>query len=133
MKNIIIYVLVFVLESCSSSHHELKLINRTNHTVRYIREIMNETDTIPSLLYCEKRNLYNILDNYEEYIWVHEPWETTLKIDPSKTLRVFIINEDTLKKYGVCEIIKQQYFMKRYDSKYDDLVKADWNIVYDGK
>jgi len=43
------------------------------------------------------------------------------------------INEDSLLKYGTCEILKKQIFMKRFDLTYDDLKKLNWKVVFDGK
>lgn len=130
MKLLSIISLFFL--SCADWDGRLILINKTNQTIRYHYELMNINDSIPDLSYCERTNLYNARENREVQLMTQNKWDLYLKGQLDKVLRIYIINEDSLSKYGTCEVFKQQIFMKRFVFTYDDLEKIKWRVVYDG-
>lgn len=131
MKYSIIIVIIF-LSSCflSTWDARLILINKSEHKVRYIWEIKNITDSIPDTVYCKTDDLYDIVPKYEQVIRSQNKWDYLLKDQPNKILRIFIINEDSLSKYGTCKILKKQIFIKRFDLTYNDLEKLNWKVIY---
>ena len=153
MKHILITLFILGLISCEPFDYRLKLINNTNKKIRYFYKVMNEEDTIPVLKNCDKYSFDYISPKTEEIIRTSEKWQFQLK-KPNEILRVYMINEDTFKKYrtveyingedihfehdslhkyDMCDVLKKQIFMKRYDLRYSDLVKIGWQIIYDGK
>lgn len=133
----------------------MSLKNETDNKIRYIDKIMNINDTL--LEYCDSTWCGGITPNNREILYSRsmDRWEYVLRDKPEKILRIYIISEDTFKKYSICDYIdgkmkyyrkkdtmhnydmcdvfKHHLFLKRFDLKYEDLVKADWEIVYDGK
>jgi hypothetical protein len=96
----------------------------------YIDELMGYEEFIPDTSNCKTRELYWISANSEQVLNSQNKWVVYFKNHPSDFLRIYIINEDSLQKYGTCEVMKQQIFMKRYDLKYDDLEKLNWRVEY---
>jgi hypothetical protein len=90
-------------------------------------------DTVPDISNCERNILYNIPSNTEHRIRSHNNWDVLFKSNPSKVLRIYLINEDSFSKYGTCKILKEQIFIKRYDLTYLDLKNANWRIIFDGR
>ncbi len=58
-------------------------------------------------------------------------WETQIERSLNKQLHVFILLEDTLKKYDPNEIIKLQKFEKRIDIGVKELEASNWEIIYE--
>jgi len=121
------------LNSCSDSDGRLILVNKTNKTIGFIDEKKERNDSIPSLSLCDQTKLYTVSPNNELMIISFSDWDVYFKHFPTNLLRVYIINNDTLSKYGTCEVIKQQMFIKRFDYTYDELKNINWRIVFDGK
>ncbi len=132
MKCLVI-ALFSIFISCSDWDTRLVLINKTEKNIRRHYEIMNLNDSIPNLFSCEKIDLYNVLSNSEQVLRTQNKWNLYLKDKPDKVLRIFIINEDSLLKYGTCKIFKQQIFMKRFDLTYNDLENSNWKVIFDEK
>ncbi len=126
---------VFCFSSCflSTWDARLILINNSKHKIRYIWEVKNLRDTVPDINYCKTDDLYDIVPKYEQVIRSQNKWQHSLEEHPDKILRIFIINEDSLLKYGTCKVFKEQIFMRRFDLTYEDLEKLNWKVVYDEK
>lgn len=122
---------MLLLISCSDWDTKLVLTNKSNKVIREYHGVMNLNDSIPNLTLCNKTILYDIHPNSEEILRTQNKWNLYLKEQPNKILRIFIINEDSLSKYGTCKVFKDQIFMKRYDFTYDELEKLNWRIVHD--
>lgn len=134
-KWLFIFLSLICLSSCILSDWDVRLIllNSTNEKIRVWYEIKNKSDYMPDTAYCKTEELYWILPQSREILRTNNRWNFSLKDKPDKMLRIFIVNEDSLSKYGTCEIFKQQIFIKRFDFTYDDLEKINWRVVYDGK
>jgi hypothetical protein len=136
MKFILLsFLLIITLASCILSTWDvrLKLINRTNTKIRYFENIETKNDSMSTIPYCETSELYNINPRESEVLNKQNKWEFSLRDHPEKILRVYIINEDSLTKYGACNIFEKEIFMKKYELTYEDLVNLNWMIIYDGK
>src|ERR1700752_1820255 len=150
--NIIFIILILGLVSCDGDY-KLSLVNNSDEKIRYLHQIKPIADTIPfgNIKECDGVILDYILPKKEVSIpMIFHGWEDKLRDNPN-FLRIYIVNEDTFKKYNVgdgseynsrkdslhnynmCDVFKKQIFIKRFDLKYEDLVKADWKIIYDGK
>lgn len=92
---------------------------------------MNLNDSIPDLTSCDKITLYDVRPNSEEILRTQNKWNIYLKGNHDKILRIFIINEDSLSKYGTCKLFKEQIFIKRFDLTYKDLERLKWRITFD--
>lgn len=58
-------------------------------------------------------------------------WETQIERGLNKQLHVFILLEDTLKKYDPNDIIKLKKFEKRIDIRAKELEASNWEIIYE--
>jgi hypothetical protein len=134
MRYFILFLVgVFCLSSCflSTWDARLVLVNGINQRIRYFEEVKNTHDFIPDTTFCDEGDIYWISPHSEQTIRSQNKWEYLLKDHPDKVLRIYIINEDSLTKYGMCRVFKQQIFMKRFDLTYDSLEKLQWRVVYD--
>lgn len=123
------------MSSCFLSDWDVRLVlmNKTNHKIRYIEQLKNKKDFIPNSINCEIDELNYINSNDKKIIRFHNKWDIYFKYHPNELLRIYIIDEDSLMKYGTCKILKQQIFLNRYDLTYEDLVKLNWKVVYNEK
>ena len=121
--------------SCFLSDWDVRLVleNKTNQRIRYFNVIKNVKDFIPDTVNCNTVELSWVDPNNNKKIRSHNRWEYLLKNHPEKILRIYIINEDSISKYGTCMIFKKQIFLKRFDLTYTDLEKLNWKVVYDEK
>ena len=133
MKNIFIFFILFFLTFCSHWDGKLILVNDTPKEISYLKKVMDKNDTVLYFGDCETTHLYGVFAHNKDELLTADKWEFTLKNKPDKILRIYIINNDSLKKYGACGIMKRQSVMKRFDLKYDDLIKLNWRIIYDEK
>ncbi len=124
-------IICFFFFSCSDWDTRLILINKTHNTIRQYYQIMNLNDSIPDLTSCDKITLYDVRPNSEEILRTQNKWNIYLKGNHDKILRIFIINEDSLSKYGTCKLFKEQIFIKRFDLTYKDLERLKWRITFD--
>ncbi|SFB02033.1 hypothetical protein SAMN05660845_1347 [Flavobacterium swingsii] len=123
------------MSSCFLSDWDVRLVlmNKTNHKIRYIEQLKNKKDFIPNSINCEIDELNYINSNDKKIIRFHNKWDVYFKNHPNELLRIYIIDEDSLMKYGTCKILKQQIFLNRYDLTYEDLVKLNWRVVCNEK
>lgn len=135
MKNILValIIIIFGLTSCKNSNNKLVINNRTSKKILFLHSVMDTNQCISDVFDCSKYNPVPIIGNYELKVRDYINYDSKLKTNPNKILRVYFFNGDTLNKYGTCETIKRKLFMKQYDLKFDDLVKSNWEIIYDGK
>jgi hypothetical protein len=134
-KSFISIAFILTLSSCFLNTWDVRLIllNNTSERIRYFEQIMSHHEFIPDTIDCNSGELSMVEPHKEQIIRRPEKWEFSLKAHPENTLRVYIINEDTISKYGTSTVFRKQIFMKRFDFTYDDLKKINWRIVFDGK
>ena len=58
-------------------------------------------------------------------------WEFLADKCQNKQLHIFILSEDTLKKYEATEIIKLKKYEKRIDIGVEELKGKNWEVIYD--
>lgn len=125
-------LICFFLTSCilSTWDSRVVLVNNTSEKIRYIDQLMSKDDLTPDTLNCGQWNFYDVPPKSEQRLHSQVKFDVYFKQHPENFFRIFIINEDSLQKYGACEILRQQMFVKRYDLKYDDLEKLNWRVEY---
>jgi len=136
MKKILfITTIILSLTFCSTWDTRLVLVNNTQNRISYDFDIMDIKDTLPSLEYCKESKPYYINSMSEKRIQSQNNFDglKNPQDPPEEILRIFIIEEDTLTKYGFCTVYKNPKLYKRIDLTYDDMVKANWRVVYNGK
>ena|ERR1035437_897975 len=136
VKIIIVFCFICsILTACFLSTWDVRLVltNDTQNKIRYFEEIMDKEKNLPNLVNCDKSQLYSIEPNSDVIIRRQEKWEFSLRDHPEKILRIYIINEDSLAKYGTCFIFKKGIFMKRFDFNYYDLEKVNWKLEFSNK
>jgi hypothetical protein len=134
-KKLILLFGVITMCSCILSTWDIRLIlvNTTNNKIRYDYQIKEKMDFLIDTSDCIKVQLPSLESRKEKNLLSQNKWENSLKEHPDKILRIYIFNEDTISKYGLCKVFKNEMFIKRYDLTYDDLVRLNWKVVYDGK
>ncbi len=135
MRKLLFNFLLIFFSSCflSTWDARLVLINKTDKVIRYSWETKSPKDTIPDLTKCEQVVPYNISADTIKTLFSLNKWDVYFRNHPDHLLRIYIINEDSLSKYGTCEIYMRQIFMRRFDLTYNDLEKMKWQVIYDGK
>jgi hypothetical protein len=58
-------------------------------------------------------------------------WQFFVDKSLNKQLHVFILSEDTLKKYETSTIIKMKKYERRIDIGIEDLKAKNWEIIYE--
>lgn len=124
------FILIVMVISCSDWDTRLILINKTNKKIKALYEVMELDKTIPNINSCEKFNCNDVMPYNQFVLRFHDKWDLYLKKHPEKILRIFIIDDDSLSKYGTCGIFKQQVFKRRFDLAFSDLERLNWKITY---
>jgi len=57
-------------------------------------------------------------------------WDDFFKDSDDKKIRIFIIEEDSVKKYGWIKIYKNQIFNKKYIYSIGDVERQNWEVTY---
>jgi hypothetical protein len=132
MKFGFLLCMLFFFSSCifSTWDTRLALINETDQKIRYRFELKEKDNYGPDTTYCDMGELYEVLPNSTVILNGQDKWDVYFKRHPDDYLRVYIINEDSLKKYGKCGVLKGRIIMKRYDLNYDDMERLNWRIEY---
>ncbi len=60
-------------------------------------------------------------------------WDNYFQRLEDKKARLFIVQKDSVDKYGWKEIFKKNIYNKKYLFTIEDLDKINWTITYDGK
>lgn len=60
-------------------------------------------------------------------------WDNYFNELEDKKARLFIVQKDSVDKYGWKEIFKKNIYNKKYLFTIEDLDKINWTITYDGK
>jgi len=127
--------IVLIFSSCilKTWDTRVRVINNSQKKIRYIYQLMSKSDLTINTKDCDTSwILSTIAPNNEDGIAVLDKWEFSLRDDTSKILRIYIYSEDNILKYGTCNVIRDQLFIKRFDLTYDTLEKLNWRVVYDG-
>lgn len=128
MKIVIILLIALMGASCKDlvDHvYSIRIQNNSKDTVQFY-ESYYYPDTLidgtkPRLLMVYPSN-YSYLDSKKD-------WDELL-VSPKDTISIFILNKQTVDKYGWDRIRSDYNILKRYDLSLDDLDKLSWTVTY---
>ncbi len=132
MQRALLVLACLALYSCEWDTR-LLLLNKTSKTVCYRAEEKTRDDSIPDLAGCETAHPYRVSPDSERIVPYLGSWDVYFEHHPDHILRIFIMSEDSISKYGACKVFRQQIFLKRIDLTYENLKSMNWKVVYDGR
>lgn len=135
MRNKIIYCIssiTLLLCGCDYFDDRLKISNKSSSNIY----VSFSNDTVLSLgennTFMFEDNL--ILANSKKNILLmgsKKSWEFFAEKSLNKKLHIFILTQDTLKKYEVSTIIKMKKYERRIDIGVKELEAKNWEILYE--
>lgn len=130
MKTTFFIIALFAFISCTTDPL-LHFHNNTNRSLVYECEIVDRLDTIPDFTQCDSNYLYRISPN-SVYTKIARRlmWKRYFQHNPSHSVHIYVADEDTLLKYGTCEVLKKRFFLKTYNINYEDAVEMNWTINF---
>lgn len=133
-NNYMRYVFLFciLLTSCilSTWDSRVALVNGSSKKIRYIYLFSGKDDIRIDTTNCKQWDFNDIPPKSEQKLRSQVKIDTYFKQHPQNFLRIYIISEDSLQRYGSCGILEQQIFIKRYDLRFDDLERMKWRVEY---
>jgi hypothetical protein len=60
-------------------------------------------------------------------------WDSYIFESKNRKMRIFVVYNDSLIKYGWSKIFEKNIFSKVYNLDIDDLNKMKWELIFDGK
>jgi hypothetical protein len=138
MKKIIcISVGLILLNSCILDKGELRNIEIINKSDDDIYCLISTSDSLNQYEgyndYKIFRNSYRIKKDSIENVY-HKPrdWNSYITNCEGGKMRLFIIAQDSIDKYGWKDIILKSINTKVYKLDINDLNKNSWQIIFDG-
>lgn len=125
-------IIIFLLSSCflNTWDNRIILVNNTNKKILFRSRFKQRDDFKLDTINCQQTTFYDIPPKSEHRINNQVKLDTYFKQHPNNVFRLYIINEDSLIKYGACKIIENEIFAKRFDLNFDDMVKLNWRVEY---
>lgn len=102
----------------------LKFLNNSNASIRYM-VICNVSDTTKYYGSCHEGD---ISPKTREKVCVDSNWENYFSNNAK--LRIYLINKDTLNKYGINEIFGNRIFLKSLSFGKGEADSLNWTITY---
>ena len=124
----LIVILMLMITSCMRDrvdNRSLSIINNSNETIYWIR-LYNDKFEKP-----ENWDSDIILPTSNTYLIQPKPsWDDLIKSIEDGKLRIYIVNKDSVDKYGWDNVYKKNIFSKRYLIDMQYLEDNKWTIVY---
>ena len=124
----LIVILMLMITSCMRDrvdNRSLSIINNSNETIYWIR-LYNDKFEKP-----ENWDHDIILPTSNTYLIQPKPsWDDLIKSIEDGKLRIYIVNKDSVDKYGWDNVYKKNIFSKRYLIDMQYLEDNKWTIVY---
>jgi hypothetical protein len=131
MKKLVSVILFFLLLSCmdirdnryimfSNKHNETAYCFFTNKKLS-LEEFLNAQYYLPNPV---KKDSTWSLDR------PRGGWEKYISESSDKKLKIYVIEKDSVDKYGWEYIFAKNIYNKKYNLTIDDLDKQDWEIYY---
>lgn len=130
-RSTLIYLFIlFMFLSCDYYDMRLKIQNKSSENI-YLKIT---ADTIFSLEGYDSFMIYGYdvqKDSIRQIMGVGstKAWEFEIERSVDNKLHIFVLSEDTLKKYDPKEIVAQQKFKTRIDVGLEELKLSDWTVV----
>lgn len=151
MKNVIIYICLFILFTSCMDKIDIREISVKNNTNDKIFYSLSNSDLVldidSSMIFKDKINNLEIfkldishsfidsLTPKENHTISNRPIDWRSYFDPynkGEKLRLFIISKDSVDKYGWEGIYAKNIYNKKYTLDIDDLDSLNWTIEYNG-
>ncbi len=130
-KIVMLILLITYLTGCDYYDDRLVINNKSrfNIYVAFSRDTIigiyeNNTFMMPDYL-IKANSKRNIIEPESK-----KAWEFLADKSQNKQLHIFILLEDTLKKYEAGEIIKLKKYEKRIDIGVEELKGKNWEVIY---
>lgn len=149
MKNVIIYICLFILFTSCMDKIDIREISVKNNTNDKIFYSLSNSDLVldidSSMIFKDKINNLEIfkldishsfidsLNAKESHLTSRRPADWRSYFDPynkGEKLRIFIISKDSVDKYGWEGIYAKNIYNKKYTLDIDDLDSLNWTIEY---
>jgi len=133
-----IVLMLLLLSGCmydKIDSREIKVFNNSNRTVFCI---ISTNDSVNGMAGFGFPSQYNNTYHFHPILpgTVSEPnhkprfWESLEERSESKKMRLFIIDNDSVLKYGWEKIMGNNIYTKKYTVSINDLDKTNWKIEY---
>ena len=124
----LIVILMLMITSCMRDrvdNRSLSIINNSNETIYWIR-LYNDKFEKP-----ENWDSDIILPTSNTYLIQPKPsWDDLIKSIEDGKLRIYIVNKDSVNKYGWDNVYKKSIFSKKYLIDMQYLEDNKWTIIY---
>ena len=132
MKSLFSFFIFLLLSSCflNTWDSRLTLSNKTTKKIFFRYNFKEKGDYKLDTTNCSRISFYDLEGDSEQRLPSQNKYDVYFRMHPNNFLRIYIIDSDSLNKYGPCQILKEQIFAKRFDLNYDDMVKLDWRVEY---
>jgi|WetSurMetagenome_2_1015567.scaffolds.fasta_scaffold00059_54 hypothetical protein len=130
-------LLIILLQSCLMDRIEnrnIKVINDSSQPI-YCLKSQDDLFKYPYFDYNYKSitEVFKIQPGSAGYVLDNPTsWDSYIKESKNGKLRLFIITQESLDKFGWGEILDKNIYDKVYSMSIDDLKKAHWKVIYDG-
>ena len=134
MKNLLLFliyicIVLFFCRCPIDREYRLEFYNLTSDTLGIYLALGNQTAYPDTILPADP--LIRGAAPHEKWIvWIGISHEKMIRDLPKDTLSVFIIHDDTIKKYRWQEIREGYKILKRYDLSLGDLTTLNFTIPY---
>ncbi|WP_372934897.1 hypothetical protein [Mariniphaga sediminis] len=127
-RDLITLVLLSILPfSCVKPREtNLHFINNTNYTI-----LVYDWYSYPDTNFYFEWGGWQIPANSQISMGSKNGWDNNImKRNNENVLMLFVVHEDTLKKYSFEQISQMYLFSKRYDLHLSDLESSGWTVTY---
>ncbi len=104
-----------------------KLINNTNETLWFNFDCMNQPDSLTWIGNCLEDK---VSANSSKEVCTNDTWESRFSTFETEKVRVYIISEDTAKKYSMPEIVAGEKYYRKDILTQEELNEMNWTITY---
>lgn len=140
------FIISLILSCDKYDPRELIVFNKSKNTVY---SIISQNDKLAG------GGFYSEFENDENYVYtkhdslfsfVFEPIKSNAKVAnhdtprfwdgyfnriADKKIRLYIVLQDSVSKYGWFKIFKKNIYVKKYELTLEDLEKQNWEVVYE--
>lgn len=131
MKKILFLIIVSCVVSCMDKFDNQELYF-TNNSENSVYTILTYKELIYSNASIGVSRSDSILSNVKYKLDRPGDWDGYLKMTSTGKLNMYVIEKDSVAKYGWKEIHAKNIYNKKYMFDMDDLDRLNWTIEYTG-
>jgi hypothetical protein len=150
LKKGFVFILLFILTSCMDrlDNRYLTITNNSDKIIYNIispNESLNGSGHYDEYLHDENTYILTREDSINKFVFLEikpninmntndrpRNWDLYFESINDKKMRLFIIEKDSVDKYGWKEILNKNIYNKKYLFTIKDLDSLNWTITYDG-